>query len=475
MDYSVISTEIAIAVLGLILLAAGLILPHNSKKANGYIAGLGLLAVLAWSFFGNTVQSGTFLGGLYSLDPLSKYFKEIFIIAALLVIMMSMSTLSKFHESKGEYFAILVFALLGMMVMVSSNDFITLYVGLELMTLSFVILTGFDRKNIKSSEAGIKYILLSAMSSGILLYGLSIFYGISGTMEYMGFMAYLQNNALNPMFILALVMVLAGFGFKISAVPFHMWSPDIYEGAPTPITAFLATGSKAAGFAVLIRLLMQVLPSRHENFAGILIVLAVLTMVIGNLIAIPQKNIKRMLAFSSIAHAGYILLGLVAFTDMGAGAMLFYIFIYIFANAGAFASVTALSNIAGSDEIEDFSGMWKRSPLITAVLMISLLSMAGIPPAAGFVGKFYLFASIINQGHIWLAMLAIAMSVMSLYYYVMVIRVMLTGEVKSGLAIVVPVSLKAVMVISAAATIFLGVYAGPVTSWTTTIATTFLK
>ncbi|MCR4435213.1 MAG: NADH-quinone oxidoreductase subunit N [Clostridiales bacterium] len=475
MDFSAVTIEILVALLGLVLLVTGLLLPPDHKKANGYIAVVGLLGILAFSLSGDAGRSGTFLYGLYTLDSLSKYFKEIFMIAAILVILMSLSYTKRFREGKGEYFSILLFALLGMMVMVSSNDFITLYIGLELMTISFVILTAFDRSSLKSSEAGVKYVLLSAMSSAVLLYGLSIFYGLSGTTEYAGFITCLQSGGLGPALILAIVMVLAGFGFKISAVPFHMWSPDIYEGAPTPITAFLATGSKAAGFAVLIRLLLQVLPSQHVNFSGIIIMLAVLTIIVGNLIAIPQKNIKRMLAFSSIAHAGYILLGLVAFTGMGVGAMLYYIFIYIFANAGAFASVTALSNITGSDEIEDFGGMWKRSPLVTAVLMISLLSMAGIPPAAGFVGKFYLFASIIKEGYVWLALVAIGMSVVSLYYYVMVIRVMLTGQVKSDEPVTVPASLKTVMVVSSAATIFLGVYAGPLTSWTSSVASMFVK
>lgn len=475
MNYNAVSIEIMAAVLGVLLLAVGLLLPGKSKKAAGYISAVSLTVIFIYSLFTGTEKTGTFFLGLYAYDSLSLYFKQIFILAAVLVTVMSFSYLKRIQESKGEFFSIIVFALLGMMVMASSNDFITLYIGLELMTISFVILTAYEKASLKSSEAGMKYILLSAVSSAVLLYGLSIFYGISGTTEYAGFVKYLESNQAGPMFILAVVMMLAGLGFKISAVPFHMWSPDIYEGAPTPVTAFLAIGSKAAGFAVLIRVLMKVLPSEHARFAGIIILLAILTMVIGNLIAIPQKNIKRLLAYSSIAHAGYILLGLISFTAMGAGAMLYYISVYFFANAGAFASVIALSNQTGSDDIEDFRKMWKRSPLITIALMVSLLSMAGIPPAAGFVGKFYLFASIVKEGYLWLALLAVGMSVVSLYYYIMVIRTMLAGEAKNEEPVSIPASLKAVMIFSTAATLLLGIYPGPLTNWTTYITSLFIK
>lgn len=475
MDFSVVTLEIAVAILGIVLLATGLLLPSSMKKVNGLIAAAVLTGLLVYSFTGSGTASGEFFMGMYSVDSMTLYFKQLFMIAAIFVTIMSLTSTPKFKENGGEYFSILIFALLGMMVMVSANDFITLYVGLELMTISFIILTGFDKSSLKSAEAGIKYVLLSAMSSAVLLYGLSLFYGLSGSTEFGGFVTYTQSGSASPMFVVAVIMLLAGLGFKISAVPFHMWSPDIYEGAPTPITAFLATGSKAAAFAVLIRMLTLMLKDNYAVFAGILIILAVLTMIVGNLIAIPQKNIKRMLAYSSISHAGYILLGLVAFTDLGVSAMLYYIFIYIFANLGAFSSVIALADSTGSDEIEDFRGMWKRSPFITAVLMISLLSMAGIPPAAGFIGKFYLFASIINQGYVWLALLAIGMSVVSVYYYIMVIRVMLAPAPENAEKISIATSHKFVMATAAAVTLFLGIYAAPLTDWTNNVMTAFIR
>lgn len=475
MDYSAVTLEIAVVVLGIVLLVTGLLLPGSMKKANGLIAAAALTGLLVYSFTDSGTSNAEFFMGMYSTDSMTLYFKQLFMIAAIFVTIMSLTATSRFKENGGEYFSILVFALLGMMVMVSANDFLTLYVGLELMTISFVILTGFDKSSLKSAEAGIKYVLLSAMSSAVLLYGLSLFYGLSGSTDFGGFLKYAQSGSVSPMFVVAVIMLLSGLGFKISAVPFHMWSPDIYEGAPTPITAFLATGSKAAAFAVLIRMLTVMLSDNYAVFAGILIVLVVLTMIVGNLIAIPQKNIKRMLAYSSIAHAGYILLGLVAFTDLGVSAMLYYIFIYIFANLGAFSSVIALADSTGSDEIEAFRGMWKRSPFITAVLMISLLSLAGIPPAAGFIGKFYLFASIVNQGYVWLALLAVGMSVVSVYYYIMVIRVMLAPVPEDAEKISVAASHKLVMTTAAAVTLFLGIYAAPLTDWTNRVMTAFLR
>jgi NADH-quinone oxidoreductase subunit N len=277
------------------------------------------------------------------------------------------------------------------------------------------------------------------------------------------------------MVILAIVLVIAGFGFKISAAPFHMWSPDIYEGAPTPVTAFLGAGSNVAGFAVLIKLLIQVMGSNQKTVVVLVIALSVLSMVIGNIIAIPQTNLKRMLAYSGIAHGGYILIGIVSYSTAGVSAMLYYILLYIFATIGAFASITAFSNVTGKDDIKDFSGMWKRSPFLAAVLLISLLCLAGIPPAAGFIGKFYLFAEVIKQGYLWMAFLAMGMSVVSIYYYIVVIRVMVMGEAEDSTKIKIPASLKIVMIVSVIMILIMGLYPGPITAWTTAVGSTLIR
>lgn len=469
MNINSIIIEIFIAALAIFTLIAGLALPSHKKNVVGYLSTLLLLCILVFSFASGSLEGLGFYKGLYVNDKLSIYFKQIFIISALLVTLMSVSYVKKLSDSRSEYFSLIIFATLGMMVMVSAGDLITLYIGLELMSLSFIILTSFDKRSLKSTEAGTKYILLNAMSSAVLLYGMSLLYGLSSSTAYNEILSYLAKGSNRPVVLLGGVLLVAGFGFKISAVPFHMWSPDIYEGAPTPITAFLAGGSKIAAFAVIIRLVMQVIEPGYGTIKVLIIALSVLSMIIGNIIAIPQTNIKRMLAYSGISHAGYILIGVLSNTNTGISAVLFYLLLYIFANVGAFGAVTALSNQTGKDDIKDFAGMWKRSPFITATLLISLLCLAGIPPAAGFVGKFYMFSEAVKQGYLWMAFLAMGMSVVSIYYYISVIRVMLMEDAADSTPIVIPVSLKLVMVISIIMILLMGLYPGPITNWTLSI------
>lgn len=475
MNYSAVTLEILVALLGLVLLALSLVLPKGKKAAIGYLSAAALVAILVISFVFKSSDSTSFYNGLYVSDSISTYFKQLFIIAAALVTLMSVSYVKKLTDSRSEFFVILVFALLGMMVMSSANDMITLYIGLELMSISFIILSAYDKKNIKSTEAGTKYVLLSSMSTAVLLYGMSLIYGISGSVNFPEIISFMKTGSNQPVVIVGGILLIAGFAFKISAAPFHMWSPDVYEGAPAPVTAFLAAGSKVAGFSVLIKLLMQVMQYSYSSIVVLIIVLSILSMVIGNVIAIPQTNIKRMLAYSSIAHAGYILTGLVSYTKGGISAMMYYMLLYIFANMGAFASITAFTNHTGKEDIKDFKGMWKRSPFLAATLMISLLSMAGIPPAAGFIGKFYLFSELIKQGYLWMAFLAMGMSVVSIYYYIVVIRVMLMEEPEDTSVIKLPASLKLVMVISIVMILIMGLYPGPITDWTIQAASTFIK
>lgn len=475
MNYSTILIEIFTSTFAVLLLVLGLILPKGKKNIIGYTSTIGLVCILIFSFLyyqGNTLS---FYKGLYVSDNVSVFFKQVFLISAILVTIISLNYTSKFADSSNEFFTIIIFALLGMMVLSSANDLITLYIGLELMSISFIILTAFDRTNIKSTEAGTKYVLLSAMSSAVLLYGMSMLYGVSGSVTFPDIISFLKTGHSQPLVILACIMIIAGFAFKISAVPFHMWSPDIYEGAPTPVTAFLAGGSNVAGFSVLIRLLMQLMDASFGNIVILIVCLSVLSMIIGNIIAIPQTNIKRMLAYSGIAHAGYILLGLVVHTKMGISAMMYYLMLYVFANIGAFSSVIAFSSVSGKEDIKDFGGMWKRSPFLAATLMISLLSLAGIPPAAGFIGKFYLLSEVVKSGNLWIAFLTMGMSVVSIYYYISVIKILVIGEATDNSPIKIPLSLKAGMAISMAATLIMGVYPGPITNWTTTVANIFMK
>lgn len=475
MNYHVIVIEALTILLALCLLVAGLVFKQEKKKGIGYISVFSLIVILIVSFFIDGKKISSFSNGFYVLDSFSLYFKQIFLMGSILVMLMSINYTKRLESYRSEFFSLGIFALAGMMIMVSANDLIALYMGLELMTISFAVLTAYETTNLKSSEAGMKYILLSAMSSGLLLYGMSILYGMSGSPQFSSIIDYFEKGVKEPIVILAVVFVIVGLGFKISMVPFHMWTPDVYEGAPTPITAFFTIGSKVAGFAVLIRMLLMVMKTEQDLIVPLIVILAALTMIVGNLIAIPQKNIKRMLAYSSIAHAGYILIGIIAFSKVGVGAMLYYILLYVFANAGAFTAVIAFSNQSGNNEINSLSGMWKKSPLIAGVFLLNLLSLAGIPPMAGFIGKFYLFTAVIQEGYLWLAFLAIIMSLVSVYYYIVVIRVILTGEVKEETPIRVPFSLKTVMIVSSIATIILGIYPGPITNWTFEVASMFFK
>ncbi|MGB9859859.1 MAG: NADH-quinone oxidoreductase subunit N, partial [Moorellaceae bacterium] len=364
---------------------------------------------------------------------------------------------------------------LGMMILASAGELITLYLGLELMTISLCILAAYRKGDMKSTEAGIKYIILGALSSAILLYGLSLIYGATGSTLIREIRLSIADEGVTPIMGLGIIFVLAGLAFKMAAVPFHMWAPDVYEGAPTPVTGFLSVASKAAGFAAFLRLFFGALLQTHGLWAEIIVALAVLSMVIGNLVAIPQKNIKRLLAYSSISQAGYLLLGVVAFSVLGVGAILYHSMLYVFANMAAFISVTAFYNARGSDEIRDYAGLARSSPLLAAALLFSLLSLAGIPPLAGFVSKFYLFMAVIQRGYIWLAILGVLMSMVSVYYYLQVVKTLYFGEPPAGCpAINVPLSMQVALVLSLAILFFFGLYPTPLTGYAFNSAMAFL-
>ncbi|MFZ5639924.1 MAG: NADH-quinone oxidoreductase subunit N, partial [Bacillota bacterium] len=329
--------------------------------------------------------------------------------------------------------------------------------GLELMTISFYILTGYKRQDAKSVEAGVKYLILGAMSSAILLYGMSLIYGITGTTVITEVAQKLSGGAMSPALILGIVFLVAGFGFKISAVPFQMWSPDVYEGAPTPVTAYLAVGSKAAAFATLVRVFVIAFPGYAVQWTTLFAVLAAVTIVIGNLVAIPQTNIKRMLAYSSIAQAGYIMTGVVAANELGVKGVAFYGMLYVFATIGAFTVVMNFSASTGSDEIKDYGGLAQRSPLMAAVLTVCLLSMAGIPPLAGFAGKFYLFSAIVKD-YLWLVILGLIMSMASVYYYLSVVKTMYMNDPVDNTPITVQNGAKFTLLASMLITVYLGIY-----------------
>ena len=467
---SALLLEIMMAILAMLVLVLGIIIPKASRHGLGWFSFLGILgiigiAILSWG------DQRELLDGMFLIDNYALFWKITFLSAAALVILGCM----RFVDNMGnvsEYYSLTLFATLGMMVMASAGDFITFYLGLELMTLSFVILVCFRKKDAKSVEAGIKYLLLAGMSSAVLLYGLSLIYGLTGSITILEVGRIIATQPVSPALILAVVMVIAGLGFKISAVPFHMWSPDVYEGAPTPVTAFLAVGSKAASFAIILRLFIAGLPGIWEQWVMVIAILAAITIILGNLVAIPQTNIKRMLAYSSIAQAGYIMVGMLTASEAGIKGVMFYAFLYVFATMAAFTVVAYYYNVTGSDELKDYGGLAQRSPLLAAVMLVALLSMAGIPPLAGFAGKFYLFSSIVDD-YLWLVFIGLIMSMVSVYYYLRVALVMYRDDPVDPTPISVTSPVAVALVFATLATIIIGVWPGPLSEVVNNAAHTF--
>ena len=401
-------------------------------------------AVLGWICFGVVVvtllgtllyppQGGSIFGGMFLADGYAAFFKVLFLIAAALTVLISLRYLDDEGIHRGEYYALMLFATVGMMFMAGGGDFITIYLGLELMSLSTYVLVGFIRRDGASTEGAVKYFLMGAFTSGILLYGLALLYGLTGSTNLAAVAQNLSGLSLdNPALVLATILVVVGFGFKIAAVPFHMWAPDTYEGAPTSITAFMSSAVKAAALAGLARVFVVALFPSAEIWEVLWWILAALSMILGNVVAIAQTSLKRMLAYSSISHAGYALIGVVAATqarEVGLAGALFYMFVYLFATMGTFSMVILLTHRGfRSDRIADFAGLGRTAPLAAFVYIIFFLSLAGIPPTAGFVGKLVVFRAAIESGYVVLAVIGVATSAIAAYYYFMVIKTMFMEE-----------------------------------------------
>ncbi len=380
----------------------------------------------------HTLPSNQAFFGMFIADQYAIFFDIIFLIIAAVMILSSYSYVGKYVKANGEFYTLLLFSVTGMMFMASTTELLSIYISLELTSIPLYVMAGLLRAGERSAEAAVKYVLLGAMSSAILLYGFALLYGLTGTTDLASIADSIKNGVQNGnvLVLIASVLILAGFGFKISAVPFHMWAPDIYEGSPTPSTAFFSVGSKAAGFAALLRVFItgglgQV---NLTSLITIVSIIAVLTMTLGNLVAAVQTNVKRMMAYSSIAQAGYILVGFAASlsgqNSDGSSAVLFFILVYVLTNLGAFAGIIALANATGGEKIEDFRGLAKRAPLLSAGTALCLLSLSGIPPMAGFVSKVFIFSAAWSQGLSWLVVIALINTVVSLVYYGRLVKVM---------------------------------------------------
>jgi len=472
LELSALLPEIALLCLALLIFGLDLFSGGDKRRWLGWLAAAGLAVIFVLNVFWSWTGGELVFSGMLKTDLLALLFKETFIVAAILTVLISVDY--KPLKSHGEYYALTILATLGMSLMASAADLIMLYVALELTSITLYILAGYLRDVPKSTEAGLKYFLFGAFSSALMLYGMSLVYGLTGETGLREVaVALTASNQPLPVVLGALLM-LAGFGFKIAAVPFHMWTPDVYEGAPTPVTAFVSVASKAAGFAVLMRVFIGAFDFIRPDWIAVVGALSVVTMTLGNVVAIPQTNIKRMLAYSSIAQAGYVLIGVVCISALGVASIIFYLIVYTLTNICAFAVVILISNATGSDEIADFAGLSRRSPALALVMLLALLSLGGIPPVAGFFGKLYIFAAAIEQGLLWLVVIGVLNAIISLYYYLIVARVMYLEEPPSEEPVPVPALSTIVLLVTGLGVALLGFASAPFLQVATKAAEAFL-
>jgi NADH-quinone oxidoreductase subunit N len=455
------TVEIGLSLIILGLLIFDLFLKRDSKTRIGScsIALVGLLLIIHLFSWGNF---GSLLSGTFIQDKLSYFFKAFFLLTSLFILLMSREYSHRLERGHSEFYLLILLATFGMTTLASAKDFIILFVSLELITVSFYIMTAYMRTDPKSIEAGLKYLILGALSSGFLLYGISFLYGIVGSTQFDSISHFSIDGSLSSKGILfGFLLVTAGIGFKIASAPFHLWVPDVYEGAPTPVTAFLSVGSKAAGLLILARLIFIIFPNFQHEGMLLLSVLSAMTLLYGNLGAIPQKNIKRFLGYSSIGHAGYLLMGYAAGSALGLSAVLYYILAYLFTNLGAFLIIVIFSNATGSDDMADYAGLSQRSPFLAGAMLLALMSLAGIPPLAGFFGKFILISAAVQSGLVWLAIIGAINVVISLYYYLVIVKRMYIHEPVVSTTIPVNLPMRIGILASVIGMIGLGIYQEP--------------
>ncbi len=420
---------VIITLLGVLIV--DLIVGRTSSRWIAYLAIAGLFAAIVALYFQWDSTNPTSFGGAFNGDDLSIVFRGIVALSAAVTILMSITYIEQSGTALAEFIAILLTATLGGMFISGASELVMIFVSLETLSISSYLMTGYTKRDPRSNEAALKYLLIGAASTGVFLYGVSLLYGLSGGQTQLSAIATgIANGNLGQSLgvVIALVFIIAGVGFKISAAPFHQWTPDVYEGAPTPVIAFLSVGSKAAGFALAIRLLTNVFPLLTEEWKFVFTALAILSMILGNVVALAQTSMKRMLAYSSIAQAGFVMIGLIAGTEAGYASMVFYLLVYLFMNLCGFTCVILFSLRTGTDQIAEYSGLYQKDPLLTLALSISLLSLGGIPPLAGFFGKIYLFWAGWQAGLYGLVLLGLVTSVVSIYYYIRVVKMMVVKE-----------------------------------------------
>ena len=471
LNLELFTPELTLAVFAIVVILLDLFIQRKGWLVVVSLAGVVVAAGFTIAMWGGSSQA--IFNNMLAVDNFALFFKLLFLAIAALVILASVDYVSRFSRFQGEYYALVLLSALGMMLRAATAELISIYMALELTSISLYVLVGF-LKDPKSTEASLKYLLLGAVASAVLLFGMALVFGFTGRTQLGEIARVIQSLSLSgvlasPGLILGMVLMVAGFGFKIAAIPFHMWVPDVYEGAPTPITAYLSVASKAAGFAIILRVFYSAfgLPSWLSLDWGLIFaVLAAIGMTVGNIVAIPQTNIKRMLGYSSIAQAGYLMVGLAtvglspAVDILGRSGLLFFLASYALTNLGAFIAIIAISGKLDSDLIQDYSGMGRRAPLLALALTLCLISLIGMPPAAGFMAKFYIFSGAVQHGLLWLVVIAVINSVISAYYYLRVAKVMWLGEPASEEKVPSSGALRLALSISCLGVLLLGIIPG---------------
>ncbi len=456
--------ELWIGLLFSAILALDLRWKETRSSTMGMLTAVGLMPLfplLWWQH--SSLHPADLLSGMYRLDPMALLFKGIFSASAILVTLMTRELGKTIQRGHGEFYLLLLTATLGMFFAASSANFIMLFVSLELIAITFYVLTAYLQTDLHSLEAGMKYLVLGSLASGLLLYGFAFIYGATGSLQFSKIQEALSHHqaSLPVPLLFGLLLALSGILFKVAAVPFQLWVPDVYQGAPTPVTAFLSVGSKAAGILVVFRVLQELFLLQAHQWSPIIAWIAGLTIAYGNLGAIPQTNIKRLLGYSSIGHAGYLLIGIATATTLGSAGTNFYLISYLFTNLAVFLVVTAFSRQTGSDEIRDYAGLSKRSPFLAAAMFIALLSLAGVPPLAGFFGKFLLLMSAVTEGYLPLAIVGAAAVVVSLYYYLLIVYTMYADKPEDPTPIPVSAPVRLALLLCLVAMLGIGIWQGP--------------
>lgn len=469
-NYMLLAPEIILALVGLAILLTGLFIGTNNKNILGYIASAGLIAAL-YLTISNIAVNETMFYGTITIDALSQFFKIVFISVSLLVTIASIKYTDG-NKSADEFFTLLMFSTVGMMVVASANDLITLFVGFELASLSTYALAGFEKNNPKSIEAAMKYFIIGSLSSALMLFGISFVYGMTGTTSIPGIAENAGALAASPIGLIAVVMLIAGFGFKMALVPFHMWAPDTYQGAPTVVSALLAAGSKKMGFVAAFRVLVIALAVLSPTWQTAFAALAIITMTLGNVVAISQTSVKRMLAYSSVAQAGYIAMAFAVMTPMALAGGVLYTLSHAFMKTGAFLVVAVVGymvlsdnkNAKDIDHLDNFKGLAKRMPLTAFSMMVFVFALSGIPPTAGYMSKFILFSSTIESGLVWLAVIAILNSALSLYYYARIVKYMYFLPASGG-KVSEPLPYAIAIILALAGVLVIGIWPEPFVYW----------